>query len=176
MVGLGECVKLGAEASVERTRSLTDSVYGANHRNLFKWLLPARMHVCSVVSDSATPWTVARKAPLSMGFSRQEYCSVLPFPFPGYFPNQGSNPCLLHWQVDFFFFYHWATWKPSCHQSHQELQNACFKRVSTHPWSCHSLSRTSDSSGYQEVIGKREHLFCASLQSLLNLIYRVEND
>ena len=28
---------------------------------------------CSVVSDSVTPWTGARQAPLSMGFSRQEY-------------------------------------------------------------------------------------------------------
>ena len=31
----------------------------------------------------ATPWTVARQAPLSMGFSRQEYWSGLPFPSPG---------------------------------------------------------------------------------------------
>ena len=31
----------------------------------------------------ATPWTVAYQGPLSMGFSRQEYWSGLPFPFPG---------------------------------------------------------------------------------------------
>ena len=38
---------------------------------------------CSVVSNSfVTPWTVARQAPLSMGFSRQEHWSVLPFPSP----------------------------------------------------------------------------------------------
>ena len=37
----------------------------------------------SVVSDSATPWTVARQAPLSMGFSRQGYWSGFPFPSPG---------------------------------------------------------------------------------------------
>ena len=43
-----------------------------------------RARVCSVVSDSfATPWTVARQAPLSMGFSRQEYWNGLPFPSPG---------------------------------------------------------------------------------------------
>ena len=30
-----------------------------------------------------TPWTIARQAPLSMGFSRQEYRSGLPFPSPG---------------------------------------------------------------------------------------------
>ena len=37
---------------------------------------------CSVVSNSATPWTVAHQAPLSKGFSRQEYWSGLPFPSP----------------------------------------------------------------------------------------------
>ena len=37
----------------------------------------------SVVSDSATPWTVAHQAPLSLRFSRQEYCSGLPCPSPG---------------------------------------------------------------------------------------------
>ena len=36
----------------------------------------------SVVSDFATPWIVAHQAPLSMGFSRHEYWSGLPFPFP----------------------------------------------------------------------------------------------
>ena len=36
----------------------------------------------SVVFDSATPRTVARQAPLSMGFSRREYWSGLPFPSP----------------------------------------------------------------------------------------------
>ena len=36
----------------------------------------------SVVSDSATPWSVAHQALLSMGFYRQEYWSGLPFPSP----------------------------------------------------------------------------------------------
>ena len=44
----------------------------------------------------ATPWTVAHQAPQSMEFSRQEYWSGLPFPSPGIFPTQGSNPGLLH--------------------------------------------------------------------------------
>ena len=35
------------------------------------------------MSDSATPWTVDRQAPLSIGFPRQEHWSVLPFPPPG---------------------------------------------------------------------------------------------
>ena len=40
----------------------------------------------------ATPWTVAYEAPLSMGFSRQEYWSGLPFPSPGELPNPGIEP------------------------------------------------------------------------------------
>ena len=36
-----------------------------------------------------TPWTVAHQAPLSMGFSRQEYWNGLPFPFPGDLPDPG---------------------------------------------------------------------------------------
>ena len=40
----------------------------------------------------ATLWTLARQAPLSMGFSRQEYCSGLPWPPPGDLPNPGIKP------------------------------------------------------------------------------------
>ena len=40
----------------------------------------------------ATPWTVARQVPLSMGFSRQEYWSKLPFPSPGDLPDPGIEP------------------------------------------------------------------------------------
>ena len=40
----------------------------------------------------ATPWTVAGQAPLSVGFSRQEYWSGLPFPSPGNHPNPGIEP------------------------------------------------------------------------------------
>ena len=36
-------------------------------------------------------WTVAYQAPLSMGFSRQEYWSGLPFPLPGDLPNPGTE-------------------------------------------------------------------------------------
>ena len=45
----------------------------------------------SVVSDSLQPHG-AHQAPLSMGFSRQEYWSGLPFPSPGYLPNPGIEP------------------------------------------------------------------------------------
>ena len=51
--------------------------------------------MCSEVSSLsrvqlfATPWTVAHQAPPSMGFSRQEYWSGLPFPSPGELPDPG---------------------------------------------------------------------------------------
>ena len=47
---------------------------------------------CSVVSDSATPWTIGRQAPLFMGFPRQEYWSVLPCPPLGDLPEPGIQP------------------------------------------------------------------------------------
>ena len=40
----------------------------------------------------AAPWTVAYQAPPSMGFSRQEYWSGLPFPSPGDLPDPGIEP------------------------------------------------------------------------------------
>ena len=48
--------------------------------------------MCSVVSDSATPWTIARQAPLFMESSRQEYWSGLPFPSPWNLPDPGIEP------------------------------------------------------------------------------------
>ena len=39
-----------------------------------------------------TPWTIAHHAPLSVGFSSQEYWSGLPFPSPGDLPNPGIKP------------------------------------------------------------------------------------
>ena len=44
---------------------------------------------CPTLCD---PWTVAHQAPLSMGFSRQEYWSGLPFPSPGDLPDPGIEP------------------------------------------------------------------------------------
>ena len=40
----------------------------------------------------ATPWTVASQAPPSLGFSRQEYWTGLPFSSPGDLPNPGMKP------------------------------------------------------------------------------------
>ena len=48
----------------------------------------------------ATPWTAASQAPPSMGFSRQEYWSGLPFPSLGDLPNPGIEPGSPVVQVD----------------------------------------------------------------------------
>ena len=48
----------------------------------------------------ATPWTVAYQAPPSMGFSRQEYWSGVPFPSPGDLPNPGMEPGSPAFQAD----------------------------------------------------------------------------
>ena len=50
-----------------------------------------------------TPWTVASQAPLSMGFSRQEHWSGLPFPSPRDLPNRGIEPRSPALQADFFY-------------------------------------------------------------------------
>ena len=62
--------------------------------------------MCSVVSNSATPWTIAHQAPLSLGFSRQEYWTELPFPSPGDLLNQGSNHVSF---IGRWVLYHWIT-------------------------------------------------------------------
>ena len=56
----------------------------------------------------ATLWTVARQTPLSMVFSRQEYCSGLPFPTPGGLPDPDINPPSPP-LAGSFFFNCWAT-------------------------------------------------------------------
>ena len=61
-----------------------------------------RLSCFSRVQLCVTQWTIACQAPLSIGFSRQEHWSGLPFSSPGDLSNQGSNPCLLHllhWQA-----------------------------------------------------------------------------
>ena len=54
------------------------------------WKLKVKSFSC--VQLSGTPWTVAYQALPSMGFSRQEYWSGLPFPSPGDLPNPGIEP------------------------------------------------------------------------------------
>ena len=70
---------------------------------------------CSVVSNSATPWTIAGQIPLSMEFSRQEYWSGLPFPSPGDLPKPGikpSSPFLSSFSfASFWSLPYWGLWE-----------------------------------------------------------------
>ena len=52
------------------------------------------------------PMDVAHRAPLSMGFSRQEYWSGLPCLLQGIFPTQGSNLGLLHYRKILYLLSH----------------------------------------------------------------------
>ena len=61
------------------------------------WIPGMKVESLSHVWLFATPWTVARQAPPSMGFSRQEYWSGLPFSSPGSLPwprNQTQVSCI----------------------------------------------------------------------------------
>ena len=51
---------------------------------------------CSVSQTLCDPMDCSPPGSSVHGFSRQEYCSRLPFPPPGIFPTQGSNPGFLH--------------------------------------------------------------------------------
>ena len=68
----------------------------------------------SCVRLFVTVWTVAHQAPLSMGFSRQEYWSGLPRPPPGTFPSQVLNPVSCIFCIVGGFFTTQLPGKPLC--------------------------------------------------------------
>ena len=74
-------------------------------------------YVISCVQHFATPRTVARHTPLSMGFSRQEYWSRLPCPPSGDLPDPGIKPaCLMSPALASRFVTTRATWEALfCH-------------------------------------------------------------
>ena len=82
--------------------------YKAKGMKIFRKLIlcqstVAALHFVIVSSLShaqhfGTPWNVAHRAPLSIGFPGHEYWVGCHFLLQGIFPTQGSNPSLLHWQ------------------------------------------------------------------------------
>ena len=62
------------------------------HVCLDRCMHPRSLQSCPTLCD---PLTIAHQAPLSMGFSRQEYWSGLPFPSPGNLPDPGIKPTSL---------------------------------------------------------------------------------
>ena len=103
-------------------RILVHRIYQVHTGDLVFFILCVCVHPCTLLSCVCvfvTPWTIARQAPLSMRFSREEYWSVLPFPTLGDFSDPVIEPTslsFLHWQADslplcplFFMKHHWRT-------------------------------------------------------------------
>ena len=93
-----------------------------------KILCPVTMidgYMCSLISNSATQWTVARQAPLSMEFSGKNTGVDCHFFLQRIFLTQGSNPCLLcllHFQADSLPLSHLGSpWALCWYSSHQNL-------------------------------------------------------
>ena len=76
---------------VGKKKLVTKALFWQDFKCWFIHLFSVK-HPCPTL---VTPWTVAHQAPLSMGFSRQEYWSVLPFPPPGDLPDPGVEPIYL---------------------------------------------------------------------------------
>ena len=90
---------------------------GSQEQTASYFCLPVCMCVCCLFSRVqlfVTLWTLAHQAPLSMGFSRQEYWNGLPRPPPGDLPDPGIEPSsLLSPASAGGFFTTSATWKTS---------------------------------------------------------------
>ena len=67
-------------------------MYRYTHTNMHSIILACLLSHFGRIQLFATLWTVARQAPLSMGFSRQEYWSGLPCPPPGDLPDPEIKP------------------------------------------------------------------------------------
>ena len=146
-----------------------------SHEDLLLLLLScfSRVQLC------ATPWTVARQASLSMGFSRQEYWSGLPCPPPGDLPTPGMEPVSrMSTALAGGFFTTSATRKAHVvHESESEVAQSCptlcdpmdcsLPGSSVHPWDfpgkstgmgCHCLlqgsSRPRDQIRVSRIVGR----------------------
>ena len=96
----------------------------------------------SVMSDSL--WTTACQALLSMGFSRQEYWSGLPFPSPGDFPNPGIEPILHISHIAGGFLAVWVT------REAQKFIITTSDYISFSKWSIQLWSSLSPSYGHHQ--------------------------
>ena len=127
---LSVCVCMCVSYSIWSTSLLNLSSTGRRQYQLF-----------SPVQLFATSWTVACQAPLSMGFSRQDYWSVWPFPPPGDLPNPGIEPGSLALQADSLPSE--SSGKAPRHQPHRRLRaskcivNLRMKFITdSHPGAC----------------------------------------
>ena len=97
-LGVWRCLEHGTEGLKGEARPLTLTIAlslegkAFGHETNSQYMCEHACLVTSVMSDSTTPWTVAHQAPLSMGFSRQEYWSGLPCTPPRDLPDPGIEP------------------------------------------------------------------------------------
>ena len=133
-----------------------------NPGNKVAWCKKKRIVSPSVISNSVTPWTVARQAPLSTGFSRQEYWIGLPFPSPGDLPDPGSKPRSPALQT--YFFTIWATralrcigWVGHAFERALGVGDGQGSLVCCSPWG-HKESDTAESLNWTEA--EFEHCLC----------------
>ena len=107
---------------------LVEHSYRRMRCQVAQWSSYFSFHVCvlshfSHVQFFATPWTVISQAPLSMGFSRQEYWSGLPCPPPRDLHDAGIEPkCLMSPALAGRFFTTSATWEAQWSSSHISFQ------------------------------------------------------
>ena len=132
---------------------------------------PHYKHVCmlshfSHVRFCATLWTVARQAPLSIGFSRQEYWSGLPCSPTGDLPNPGIEPAsFMSPALASGFFTPSATWE------------ALYRQICPNFFSNTKLTQTSPSqitSNFPKAVSLSskhlQHLMCLSQLTLSDII------
>ena len=115
-----------------------------------------------------TPWTVAHHAPLSMGFSRQEYWSGLPCPPPGDLPDPGVElVSLMSPALAGRFFTTSATWEALELGCLQFLSRLCFIHFPSSPQThCgNSTARTSEHQALSEF-PDLSHTGCGSSSAL----------
>ena len=89
--------EISITSDVQMTPPLWQKVKTNWRASWWKWRkVKVKVKLLSRVWLFATPWTIAYQAPPSMGFSRQEYWSGLPFPSPEDLPNPGIEPRSPH--------------------------------------------------------------------------------
>ena len=117
-------ITVNSDCSHEIKRRIYSQSYGFSscHVQLWGGGLVAKLCLALV-----TPWTGACQAPLSMGFSRQEYWSGLPFLYPGDLPDPGIKPRFPALQADSLLI-EIQIWELD-HKEGWTLKNWCFWSV-----------------------------------------------
>ena len=120
-----------------------------------------------------TLWTVAYQAPLSMGFSRQEYWSGLPFPSPGDLPDPGIEPGFPALQADAL------TCEPPGKPGEVKIELKFFQSPMLRGLSLFDLSGSSLVNHSQKAclcVTQREHAQCKQYFSQTDLSKTISNN